>query len=666
MHEGTSRWTAPGRIVLEATSALSDVIASLGRTEDVRLSPDDRCLAIVGYAANRIHLFGIDIDLASSSPPKVRLHDHRVLASPALADPHGVTFLGNEHILVCNRGADVCIFRIPPAGRGGPQLTVTPHQVIRGRGFVFARVKNPGSADAYPMADGGYRVLICNNHWNFVSSHVARPGVNTRIRHQGNLLDPRIRIPDGISISPDGAWVAISNHMDGEVLIYRNTERFSSDASPAAALKGIVCPHGIRFTPDGHVLVADAASQYLHVFAHEGSWSGDHSPRKSIRMMEDDRFYDGRYATREGGLKGIDVDRSGRVLITTHARDPLAFYDLHELLDAPGETPGPEYAEFCRQRDESLDADHRLTLRWTVGQRLRALIQGRRRRWWNLQERRRIQAEMRMLQNRVDSSRDSLLDPGGPVVCLTTHESRISLVQYAIETIGRGRQKPSRLILWLTDEETFSRRPAALKRLEARGLEVLPAEEHGPHSKYWPYLESTERFDRPLVTADDDCLYYEDWLQDLVTAWEENPETIHCHRTRRMRLVGDELMPYGSWPFVSDGAPSNLNFITGVGGVIYPPSFLPHLKKQGTAFSRCCPASDDIWLTVQAIRAGFEVAQVRARAYHPVTIPGSQTRSLHSKNVLQGANQVQLRQTFGPDDIRRLRAALEVESGVST
>jgi hypothetical protein len=273
---------------------------------------------------------------------------------------------------------------------------------------------------------------------------------------------------------------------------------------------------------------------------------------------------------------------------------------------------------------------------------------------------------MRVLQNRVDSSRESLLDPGGPVVCLSTHEGRISLVHYAIETIGRGRRKPSRMILWLTDEETFSRRSASLKRLEARGLEVLLTEEHGPHSKYWPYVESTQRFDRPLVTADDDALYSDHWLQDLVTAWEEKPETIHCHRARRMGLVGEELTPYTSWPFGHDSAPSNLNFITGVGGVIYPPSFLAHLKEQGTAFSRCCPASDDIWLTLQAIRAGFEVAQVKARAYHPVTIPGSQTRSLHSTNVLQGANQVQLRQTFGPDDLLRLRAALEMESGVPT
>ena len=120
--------------------------------------------------------------------------------------------------------------------------------------------------------------------------------------------------------------------------------------------------------------------------------------------------------------------------------------------------------------------------------------------------------------------------------------------------------------------------------------------------------------------------------------------------------MGDELAPYNTWPFGTDSLASHLNFIIGVSGVIYPAAFLPSLKRAGRAFMKCCPTGDDIWLTVHAIRSGFRVTQVRKEGLDPVPIPGTQGAALFYVNMVEGANQAQLRRTFTPRDLEILRA----------
>jgi hypothetical protein len=627
------------------------VIASIGRAEHVELSPDNRLLAVAGFGVDKVFLFSIEIDLVSRSP-RVHLGGCLSLRSPSIAAPHGL----------CNRAADACIFKIPSDVGETRGIDIAPRAVVSGKGTLFARVKNPGSADSCRLTENSFRVLICNNYWNFVSSHLVYLDRSVRVESQEILSSERLRIPDGVCMSPDKTWFAISNHANGEVLVYRAAANLGTSSEPAAVLGGMVCPHGLRFITDDTLIVADAACPYLHVYRRDGEeWTGEQSkPSQSIRVLSDQQFFDGRTAAGEGGVKGLEVDRSGRLLITTKQLDPLGFYDLAELVRDSDELPEDLYAEFSRQRDDSLHRWHSATLvrSWTIRQRVGQAL---RQRWEYSRElgrKARTKARVLSLEVRNLFSQDRMLDSRGPTVSLTTHSYRINRVHCAIESIGKGTLKPSRIILWLTDEDLLANLPAALQRLQARGLEIQLADEFGPHSKYFPYLESTDDFDRPLVTADDDALYPPDWLQDLVHAHAALPGHIHCHHVRRMGVTESELTPYNEWPFCEDDRASHLNFIMGVGGVIYPPAFLASLKRAGRTFMECCPTNDDMWLTVNAVRAGIKVRQVRREGLRPVPVPGTQGRSLFHINMLQGANQVQLRRTFDRNDLAILRAQM--------
>lgn len=649
-----------GRIDYHTSSEIRDILSRISRTEDVKLSPDNSRLSVVDFVRNKIFLFAIRIDHVDDATvtPSVAILDYSILSSDSLRQPHGVTFLGNDHLIVCNRAADVCLFKIPAPRDGSKEHNLKPLKVISGKGTLWARVKTPGSADCYELGDNCYRVLICNNHWHFISSHVISLGNRIKIQHQGTLIQNALRIPDGISISGDKAWIAVSNHVDGEVLIFRNTSELNKKTVPAAALKGIVCPHGVRFSPDGRVIVADAASQYLHVFqSKNGDWDGVQYPTKSIRLLDDETFYDGRYDSREGGIKGIDMDKSGRVLITTHTLGVLGFYDLGNILSRQSDVNSEEMVELCRQRDQSIKRQRgrELNRRWTVESRALQTLFYLQWKWRQFKMLVRVRLTMCYLYLRNRWSREQALNPSGPVLSLTTHSHRLERVFYTLESIAMGSRRPSRILLWLTDQESYHNPPETLQRLKARGLEIHLTEDLGPHTKYYPYVDCESDMVVPLVTADDDMIYPRDWLKVLIESYESNCSAIHCFRAHRILIGEGRLMPYNDWPPCKDTQPSRLNFITGVSGVIYPPDYLKYLKQQGRAFRQYCPYADDIWLSVNALRGHFDVAQVKDEQQMFTEIPGSQIRPLYEINVMSGLNQVQLRRTYREADLLALQ-----------
>lgn len=644
------------RLAYDASSEVRDVIARIGRTEDVKLSPDNRRLAIVDYFNNKVFLFSIRIENSATSP-KVTILDYSIISSASLCAPHGVAFLGNDHIIVCNRAGDVCVFKISMPGELPRERNLEPIASINGRGVLRAKVKTPGSVVCYEIAENCYRFFICNNHLNFVTSHIIWLGNNTKIRNEGILIENRLKTPDGVGLSGDKAWIAISNPVDGEIQIYRHTLDLNKKTAPAAILRGIVCPHGVRFTSDGKVLVADAASQYLRVYeSKDGNWNGVQEPARSIRLLDDETFYSGRYDSREGGVKGIDIDNSNRVLITTHCLDVLGFHDLTKLLSSDSNVNVKEMAELCHERDWSLNHKTNETPnpRWTLRARVRDGLVRLQDKWRDYKRAARTRLQLCPLYLRNRWSRESILDPSGPVLSLTTHPYRLERVFYAVESIAHGRRKPSQINLWITDEESYLHPPATLQRLKLRGLEIHLTEDLGPHTKYYPYVNREKKLDLPLVTADDDVIYPREWLQELIAGYEGNPSAIHCFRAHRMRITNTRLLPYGSWTPCANKHPSHLNFITGVSGVIYPPDYLKYLRQHGNAFMQRCPTSDDIWLTVTAFRGGFKIAQLKDNSAGFTTIPKTQLKRLFDFNVMLGGNQIQLMRTFSEVDLSAL------------
>ncbi len=256
-------------------------------------------------------------------------------------------------------------------------------------------------------------------------------------------------------------------------------------------------------------------------------------------------------------------------------------------------------------------------------------------------------------------TRRPVTEQGGPVVSMTTYGARSQSAYLAIESIAGGIVRPSRLILWIDDEALFRNLPATIRRLQKRGLEVKQSRNYGSHTKYYPHIESEDVFMEPLVTADDDVLYPRYWLKKLIDANREYPDNVNCYWAFVMKTDNTGIGRYATFKVCSSTLPSVRNIALGVMGVIYPPSFLAVLKRAGTAFKDCCPQGDDLWLHVQALRAGCKVRQILPRLpyFSFQAVPGSQQSALSYENVTYGdGNDRQVRATYTEADVRLLQS----------
>jgi hypothetical protein len=185
--------------------------------------------------------------------------------------------------------------------------------------------------------------LICNNFANRVTKHLL--DLREEDTPSKVLLEKWLSIPDGISLSTEQRWIAISNHATHVVFLYENKPSLNALCTPDGILRRIYYPHGLRFTSDGNfILVADASSACVNIYEKcDTDWRGVRDPIGSIRVLSNEDFLSRKHNPEEVGPKGIDVHDAQKVLVTTCECQPLAFFDLATILKgARKRAPNPE------------------------------------------------------------------------------------------------------------------------------------------------------------------------------------------------------------------------------------------------------------------------------------------------------------------------------------
>ena len=307
-------------IVLEAPDVVHRTLASLGRTEDVRLAPGGRRLAIACYGRGAIAVGDVEV-APSAGAPTVRLTRLEILSSPLLEEPHGLDWQDDDTLVVANRAGHLSVLRIAEGEL--VEVSSTPTDA-------------PGSVALTPVGGGGHAALVCGN-WNSVVTRFELDAVGI-LSEGGPTLRRWLDLPDGIAAGGTGRWLAVSNHNTHTVLVFdRATAR--EDADPVAVLRGVDYPHGLRFAVDDRVLlVADAGAPNVHLFATaDANWAvGAAFPAATVRVLDEPTFARGHRNPTEGGPKGIEVDARSGVMLVTCEELPLGVFDASELLRRPG------------------------------------------------------------------------------------------------------------------------------------------------------------------------------------------------------------------------------------------------------------------------------------------------------------------------------------------
>jgi DNA-binding beta-propeller fold protein YncE len=319
------------QIELTASTEVLAVVTELGRTEDVKFSPNNRRLAVVAFARNKVVIFDVQI-AAATAGKRVSLTDAIEITSSSFEEPHGLSFIDEATIIVANRGGEASILRLPPSGTPDKKIEL-PALLTIGSDQTH-QLKTPGSVSVSRVDQNLYEVLICNNYVNYVTRHILEGGERFVLTSNEILLNRGLRVPDGVAVNKDRRWIAVSNHDTHSVFLYENTPQLNRHSVPDGVLRNVNFPHGVRFTSDDNfVLVADAGAPYVNVYAKDGtSWNGARDPVSAFRVMDESIYRRGRYNPAEGGPKGIDIDGDMNVLVTTCDHQALAFFDLPGLL----------------------------------------------------------------------------------------------------------------------------------------------------------------------------------------------------------------------------------------------------------------------------------------------------------------------------------------------
>lgn len=320
--------------LLCASPAIEAGLAGLGRTEDVKFSPSGMRVALADFNAKLIWV--LEVDCAEQGRAEQILINHLTrLESPDLCLPHGLCWLGEERIVVANREGAVQVFVLErPLGK--PTLW---RRNIRAEQTLSLGLSegesSPGSLALRTLAPGLHELMVCHNYANLLSHHIiGGPDSIGRYWYSAAsiLLRAGLDTPDGVAISPDGRWIAISNHGTGEVLIHENTPELGPDSVPVGVLQGVRYPHGLSFTPDGRaLLVSDAGLPFLHIFdGGADGWGGRQVASASLQVLDQQAYKQENVNVAEGGPKGLDMRADGLLVLTCKAR-PLAFYRLAEM-----------------------------------------------------------------------------------------------------------------------------------------------------------------------------------------------------------------------------------------------------------------------------------------------------------------------------------------------
>jgi hypothetical protein len=194
----------------------------------------------------------------------------------------------------------------------------------------------------------------------------------------------------------------------------------------------------------------------------------------------------------------------------------------------------------------------------------------------------------------------------GVVLSLTTKPGREKDVLLTLESLLNQWLKPEKIVLWLSMEEFDPNNlPTSFHQLQKRGIEIHFIKYNvKSYNKLLPALKAFP--DHIIITADDDILYPDWWVQKMYAKWQENPAVITAYRC----FTIDEDIASRNWKLAQSDAPSRLNFPTGVSGILYFPGCFSGDVTRKDLFQELCPTEDDLWFRIQSFRKGVPVRQV--------------------------------------------------------
>lgn len=231
------------------------------------------------------------------------------------------------------------------------------------------------------------------------------------------------------------------------------------------------------------------------------------------------------------------------------------------------------------------------------------------------------------------------------IVSFTTFPARFHRIRPVIETLIRQSVKPTKIVLWLAENQ-FRDRSIVDKEIGSYykyGVEVRYCEDLRAHKKY--YYSILENPEAIVITVDDDILYPSFLVEKLLLKHMEYPNCVVANRAHYMKRDENGLLSYEEWDHRARGkqGPSEYLIATGCGGCLYPPKcFSDHIFEKEVLKSICLLA-DDIWLKCMEYLVGTKVVLTGVDNPEMIDLIGNKKTGLAQVNIGSYQNDEQMK-----------------------
>ena len=286
------------------------------RLEGIAFSTSGNILAVATADTDTVLLY--------RRKPGGRFEDapYSTISGPAskLDYPHDLAFSvsgDSELLAVALRGGSVSIFRRNAAA---DDFGIAPVFEIRG---AEAKLKfSDGVAFVPPAHKFLATCNVATSKINFYRK-AATASFGFGLQPVYRLKHASVQGPDGLAFSDCGKWLAVANHGNHTVGIYRRRRLIFSrrkvkyGPKPVTVIRdpGLRYPHSVAFTPKtNHLVVTNAGANYFSVYRPERHglamrWSQSPVLKKILGL--DDSFKQVNMRNKmEGGPKGVAIHRN--------------------------------------------------------------------------------------------------------------------------------------------------------------------------------------------------------------------------------------------------------------------------------------------------------------------------------------------------------------------
>ncbi|MBP1128777.1 hypothetical protein JOE25_000320 [Serratia sp. PL17] len=192
------------------------------------------------------------------------------------------------------------------------------------------------------------------------------------------------------------------------------------------------------------------------------------------------------------------------------------------------------------------------------------------------------------------------------VVNLTTTSGRLDLCAVTLWSLIHQKLLPDRIDLYISTDAYMADKgitilPDWYEQLNSirNIISIKYVDNIGPYRKIFPALDSCNQED-VLVYADDDVVYGENWLDELITSFNEfGGKAVIAARVRiKKKNFFGRYQSYSRYSVCSSKREVSRDFIiTGVGGCVLRKDHVKDIFIKNRDFLDIAPRTDDLWIS---------------------------------------------------------------------